>query len=220
MYIVIFLYGVYHLFSSFSNQSFESNSLMICNLVVISCLILSRFNVRKAEQGSQIEVDKDIEDTHQIMLERKAYTAVTYIQIAATLSFIGLLVGFLLLRNTQPVIAMWSGILLMISAVSLFPSQKIVSITNPNFTFPNPKSKNYELEFINQFDDGEKYVILKGLFKLHSLVLSGLVILAFILMFYSAITGNSQLISIIGIGVLLLLIQVSYTISLKPSKLK
>lgn len=108
----------------------------------------------------------------------------------------------------------------MVSFLSLFPSEKIVSITNPNFNFPNPQSKNYEQEYFNQFDDGEKYVMLKGLYQLYSLVTRGLVILAFILMFYSALTGDSQLVGIIGIGILLLLIQVSYTISLKPNKLR
>ena len=62
--------------------------------------------------------------------------------------------------------------------------------------------------------------MLKGLYKLYAFVIWGLVILAFGLMFYSVFTGDSQLVSIIGIGVLLMLVQVSYTISLKPSKLK
>ena len=104
--------------------------------------------------------------------------------------------------------------------MNLFPSQKITRITNPTFKFPDPQSKKYNQEFFDQFDDGEKYVILKGLYKLYSIVTWGLVLLAAALMFYSAFSGNSQLISIVGIGVLLLFIQVSYTISLKPSKLK
>lgn len=62
--------------------------------------------------------------------------------------------------------------------------------------------------------------MLKGLYNLYQIFTWGLVLLAFCLMFYSAITGNSQLVSIIGIGILLMLIQVSYTISLIPSKIK
>ena len=220
VYIVIFLYGLYELFSSLNIQLFEANILMISNLVVIICLILARFNIWKAEQGSLMEVDMEKEDSHQVTLEREAYTGATYVQIALSISFIALLVGFLLLRDTQPETVLASGILMVFSFASLFPSEKIVSITNPNFKFPDPQSKNYEQEYFNQFDDGEKYVMLKGLYNLYSLINLGLVILAFTLMFYSAFTGNSQLVSIIGIGVLLLLIQVSYTISLKPSKLK
>jgi hypothetical protein len=220
VYIVIFLFGLYELFSSLKIQLFEANILMVSNLVVIICLILGRYNIWKTEQGSLMEVAMEIEDIHQVTLERKAYIAATYIQIALSISFIALLVGFLLLRDTQPEIVLASGILMVFSFASLFPSEKIVSITNPNFKFPDPQSKNYNEEYFEQFDDGEKYVMLKGLYKLYAFVIWGLVILAFGLMYYSVFTGDSQLVSIIGIGVLLMLVQVSYTMSLKPSKLK
>lgn len=220
VYMVIFLYGLYELFTGLKNQLFEANMLMISNLVVIICLILARFNIWKAEQGSLMKVDMEVADSHQVALERKAYTATTYIQIALSISFTAILVGFLLLRDTQPKIALASVILMVLSLVSLFPSKKIVSITNPNFKLPDPQSKKFNEEYFEQFDDGEKYVMLKGLYKLYGFVIWGLVILAFALMYYSVLTGDSQLVSIIGIGVLLLLIQVSYTLSLKPSKLK
>lgn len=220
VYIAIFCYGLFQMFSGLEIHSFEATTLMIANLVVILCLIAARLNVWKAVQGSLGEVDQKKEDIHQVILERKAYTAATYIQIALTLSFIALLTGFLLLRDTQPEIVLVSFILMVVSFVTLIPSEKIVRITNPNFKFPNPQSKNYSEEYFEQFDDGEKYVMLKGLYNLYSVIIWGLVILAFGLMYYSAFTGDSQLISIIGIGAVLMLIQVSYTISLKPSKFK
>lgn len=216
VYIVMFLYGLYKLFVGLKIQGFESNILMIANLVVVICLIVAHLNVWKTEQGSLMKRKVEVEDAHQIMLEKKAYTAATYIQIALSVSFIALLVGFLLLRDTQPKVVLASGILMMISFASLFPSKKIISVTNPNFKLPDPQSKNFNKEYLEQFDDGEKYVMLKGLNEIYTLVIWGLVILAFGLMFYSAFTGDSQLVSIIGIGLLLMLIQVSYTISLKP----
>lgn len=220
LYIVVFLYGLYELFSDLKIQSFAENILIVSNLVVIFSLILARFNIWKVEQGSFMEVSMEKEDIHQVSLERKAYTAAGFIQIALSISFTALLIGFLLLRDTQPAIVLASAILMIVSYVSLIPSEKIVKITNPNFKFPDPQSKNYSKEYFKQFDDGEKYVMLKGLYHLYYLVIWGLVILAFGLMYYSVFTGNSQLVSIIGIGVLLMLVQVSYTISLKPSKLK
>lgn len=220
MYIVFFLYGLFKLVTSFQHHLFEATLLMVSNLVVILCLILARFQEHKAEQGSLKKVDIEIEDIHQVKLERTAYNAATFIQIAFSLSFTSMLVGFLLLRETAPDIVLWSLLLLGISFFSLIPSKKMTRITNPNFKFPDPYSKNYQQEYFNQFDDGEKYMMLKGLNKVYSLVIWGLIFLACILMFYSIFTGNSQSISIIGIGILLLLIQVSYTMSIKPSKLK
>lgn len=219
VYIGLFLYGLFNVLSNFNHQLFEANLLMISNLAVILCLIFARFNVNKAEEGSLKEVDMEMEDVHQVSLERTAYNAATYVHTAFSLSFTSNLVGFILLRDTQPVIVLWSLILTGISIISLFPSEKIVRITNPNFKFPDPQSKNYEQEYFDQFDDGEKYVMLKSLYQLHSIVTFGLILLAVALMFYSIFSKDSQVVSIIGIGVLLLIVHVCYTISLKPSKL-
>lgn len=218
VYIAFFLYGIFEWITNIQYQLLEANLLLISNLVIILFLILAQLNVYKAERGSLKKVSMEIEDIHQVKLERIAYNAITYIQIASTLSLISGFVGFILLRNTHPGIVLWSFILLGISFVSLFPREKIVRITNPNFKFPDPQSKNYEQEYFNQFDDGEKFVILKGLYKLHRTVIWGLILLASALMYYSVFTDNSQVVGIIGIGILLLLIQVTYTMSIKPSK--
>ena len=218
VYIAFFSYGTFEWITNFQYQLLEANLLLISNLVIILFLILARLKAFKAERGSLKKVSMEIEDIHQVKLERIAYNAATYIQIAFTLSLISMLVGFILLRNTHPVIVLWSLILLGISFVSLFPSEKIVRITNPNFKFPDPQSENYEQEYFNQFDDGEKFVILKGLYKLYGTVIWGLILLASALMFYSVFSDDSQVVGIIGIGILLLLIQVSYTMSIKPSK--
>jgi hypothetical protein len=218
VYSAVFLYGLQQLASGFTNQSFEGNTMMMVNLLVIVCLIVARLLLHKAEQANLKKVDIELEDQHQLLLERKVYHAMTFSQIAVCLSFIALLVGFLLLRDTEPVIAFWSWVLSVIAFIDLFPSQKITEITNPTFKFPNPQSKNYSQEVFDQFDDGEKYVMLKSLYKLHSFIIWGLVLLASALMFYSVFTGHSQVISIIGIGILLLLIQVIYTTSIKPNR--
>ncbi|HLQ83250.1 MAG TPA: hypothetical protein VK121_05360 [Pseudogracilibacillus sp.] len=55
VYIVMFLYGLYKLFAGLKIQEFESNILMIANLVAIICLIVARFNFWKTEQGSLME---------------------------------------------------------------------------------------------------------------------------------------------------------------------
>lgn len=216
VYIAVLLYGATRLITDFEIQSSAANLLMSINLVVIACLILARFHIYKTEQGSQQVVVMEKEDLHQAALERRAYTAVAYIQIAFSVALISMLAGFMLLRDTEPKIVMASAILMIVSFASFIPSEKIVRVTNPNFKFPNPSSKNYQQEYFDQFDDGEKYVMLKGLYKLYTIGVGGLVFLAICLMYYSVFTDDSQLVSIIGIGALLLLLQIIYTFSLKP----
>ncbi|MDF1509386.1 DUF3169 family protein [Robertmurraya sp. DFI.2.37] len=220
IYIIIFLFALNDLISHFNERALDANLLMLVNIAILLFLIIARFQFYKIIRGSQQQVEKDKEDSHYIALERKAYTSTSFIQMALSLSFIGLLIGFLLLRETAPSVPFWSFALMIISVFNFFPNPQLMKITNPNFQFPNPQSNHYNQEVIDQFDDGEKYVILKSLLKVYSFLIWGLVILASGLMYYSIFSGNSQLISIIGIGILLILIQISYTTSLKPNKLK
>ncbi|KGR75782.1 DUF3169 family protein [Ureibacillus sinduriensis] len=217
-YTGILIYGLYGLKASFNDRVMDENLLIAVNLSVILCLMLARLNINKAVRGSKIEVEIEKEDEHLAEMERKAYSAAIYIQVAFSLATIATLVGFILLRESQPKIVLVSFLLMAVSFFSLFPNENIIKITNPTFKMPHPKSKNYQQQYFDQFDDGEKYVMLKGLYKIYSLITWGLIILAFILMYYSVFSGNSQIMSIIGIGLLFMLVQVSFTQSLKPHK--
>ena len=75
MYIVLFLYGLFELFTSFNHLVIEANLLLISNLVVILFLVFARFNIYKAERDSLKKVSMEIEDIHQVKLERTAYNA-------------------------------------------------------------------------------------------------------------------------------------------------
>lgn len=218
LYTVIFVYGLYELKTGLNERVIDENLLFIVDLLVIFCLMLARFKINKAVQKSKIEVEVEKEDKHLVETERTVYSAAVYIHVAFSLATIATLVGFILLRESQPDIVLVSFLLMAVSFFSLFPNENIIHITNPTFRMPDSKSKNYQQEYFDQFDDGEKYVMLKGLYKTYSLVTWGLIILAFVLMYYSVFTGNSQVISIIGVGLLFMLVQISFTQSIKPYK--
>lgn len=223
MLLVYFLmagYGLYELITNFQHQTYAANALICVNLVGLLTLITSGFYFQKIEKELDWNVELEHEDKHFNQLERKAYSAATYIQIAICLGLMGLTASFLLLREEHPSIGMASVAIMLLGFFKLFSSEKITDLTNPGFKFPDPKSKNYEKEVFDQFDDGQKYVMLQGLYQLYKFIILALVLLTFGLMFYSAFTGDSQLVSIVGIIILLMLIQISFTVSLKPDKLK
>ncbi|MDM5248635.1 MULTISPECIES: DUF3169 family protein [unclassified Lysinibacillus] len=220
IYFTVAVYGVYKWIINFNNLSDAANVLMTVNFISLVALIIAELHKRKIEIGLDMELNFDQEDLHLFQLERKAYTMTIYIQIAGCLSFIAILVGFLLFRDEYPEVVLASIVLMFFALIKSFPSEKIVNLTNPGFTLPNPQSKNYNKELLDQFDDGQKHLMFQGLYNLYQFTIWALVLLSFGLMYYSAFTGNSQLVSIVCIGILLMFIQISFTISLKPNKLK
>ena len=86
----------------------------------------------------------------------------------------------------------------------------LMRYTHPEFRLPDPQSPTYQQELFDSYDDGEKYLMLKTLYKLYFWIIILLILLGIGLMFYSIFTGQSQLISIIGIGCILLFVQTYY----------
>ncbi|MCL1696900.1 MULTISPECIES: DUF3169 family protein [unclassified Lysinibacillus] len=220
VYLTVAIYGVYKWIINFNNLPDAANVLMAVNFISLVTLIIAELHKRKIEIGLDRELEFDQEDFHLFQLERKAYAMTIYTEIAVCLSFITMLVGFLLFRDDYPEVPFASVVLLAVAFIKSVPSEKILNLTNPGFTFPNPKSKNFNKELLDQFDDGQKHLMFQGLYKLYQFTIWALVLLSFGLMFYSAFTGNSQLVSIVCIGILLMIIQVGFIISTKPNNLK
>ncbi|WP_107840702.1 DUF3169 family protein [Metasolibacillus meyeri] len=217
IYVLIMLYSLSKWVGQFTQQSTEANVLMLVNIIGVLALIIAELYYRKVGHGLQLTVDVEQEDNHLTKLESIAYSAMCYQQVALCLGFSVLVIGFILLRESNPQIVLMGFIIILLS-LFLMPNKKIMNLTNPNFTLPNPHSKNYYKELVNQYDDGQKHTMLHGLYLLHFLCSLGLVLLALGLMYYSVFSGNSQVISIVGIGVLLLCNQVGFAVILKPKQ--
>lgn len=217
--LVILIYILKEFTIGYDQRGVTPNLIIVANIVsFISLTIASMYNAY-INHLSERPVSIQDEDTLQLTIERKSYSVVIWLQIALSVSFITLLVGFLLLRHSYPMIALYAIVLFVFSLVALVLATYLMRFTHPEFKLPDPKSPTYQLELFDSYDDGEKYIMLKSLYKLYYLIIAVLGFLAFGLMFYSAFTGDSQLISIIGIGAILLFVQIYYSISLKPKRI-
>ena len=217
--LVILIYILKEFTIGYDQRGVTPNLIIVANIVsFISLTIASMYNAY-INHLSERPVSIQDEDTLQLTIERKSYSVVIWLQIALSVSFITLLVGFLLLRHSYPMIALYAIVLFVFSLVALVLATYLMRFTHPEFKLPDPKSPTYQLELFDSYDDGEKYIMLKSLYKLYYLIIAVLGFLAFGLMFYSAFTGDSQLISIIGIGAIILFVQIYYSISLKPKRI-
>ena len=219
IFVVILFYILKEFTSGYDQRSLTPNLLFVANIVSLICLTIASMYSAYIKHLSERPVSIQDEDEIQLTMERKSYSVVIWIQVALSVSFITLLVGFLLVRHSYPFIALYAIVLFVVSLIALVLATYLMRFTHPEFKLPDPKSPTYQQELFDSYDDGEKYIMLKSLYKLYYLIIAILGFLAFGLMFYSAFTGDSQLISIIGIGAILLFVQIYYSISLKPKRI-
>lgn len=214
----IFLYSLSNWVGVIREQTATYNLLVLSNFICLLCLIIASIYGMSARSIGEKKVDFEEEDERQLSIERKAYDTVLWTQAALTISFVSIIAGFMLVRDLHPEIVSYAILLSILSFVGLGMVYYLNRYTNPEYKLPDPKSPTYQQELFDSYDDGEKHLMLKGLYKLYYWIITLLVFLSFGLMFYSIFTKQSQLISIIGIGCILLFVQTYYALSLKPKK--
>ncbi|MER1957016.1 MAG: DUF3169 family protein [Solibacillus sp.] len=218
--IILAFFCTRQLWTSYDFASLQEIVFLCGNLVSSVFLVIAGIYYVYITRG--LKKNKEIDDEDYVLntLERKMYHASYFVLTALIIGFISVATGFMYFRNDQPEIVLFSFIITMFSLFFFISNSKVDSLTFPNFKAPDPQSKTPIADTLEYYDDGQKYLLLKALYKLYFLILTLMVFLIFGLMYYSVFTGNNQTVSIIGIGVILLISLLIFTSSLMPQKLQ
>ena len=220
--LAILLYSIYQFIELyyFTNTTtpLTSTIVYISNIVAFTALIIACFYNAKIIHTSKQHIADDEVDNVQLNSERNAYSITTYIQIAFTISLVTLVAGFLLIRDENPTLLLFTILIFGFSFLMTISSTSLILYIRPDFKLPDPRDKDYQKKIFESYDDGEKYLMLKSLYKLYYVMIFIFVMLLFVLMYYSIFSGQSQLFSILCIGAILLFMQLYYTFGLKPKK--
>ncbi|ANU28183.1 DUF3169 family protein [Planococcus versutus] len=100
--------------------------------------------------------------------------------------------------------------LVFISASLSFLLPSLIQKMYPERQLPSVNEKNYAKKLLEVSDDGEKYVMLGGLYKTYLTMNSLLVGAIILLLFYSIVSDSSQLFSIFTIVIILTLTNTQY----------
>lgn len=215
--LVLTFYNLQQLWVSYSIISTTELLLSICN--ISSGLLLAFAAIYHLKILRTLDQPfADDEDDFIHTLEQKYYRVPNAILIALVIAFLATVIGFIFLREENPGMVLVSFITGAIALSTSVSESKMTFIIYPNYSPPRRDSKEPVLDSLEMYDDGQKHVLLKSLYKLYFLIISLLVFLIFALMFYSIFSGNNQTVSIIGIGLILLLSLTIFTNSLKPQK--
>lgn len=91
----------------------------------------------------------------------------------------------------------------------------IFSSLYPDRDLPKTGDKQYAEKLLEASDEGERHIMLNGLYRTYGFLQTGLFMGIVILIFYSIITGESQIFSIILIAVILIISQLKYSMEIR-----
>lgn len=176
-------------------------------LVMMIVMILSMRNQSKATLNGEEEDNRDIWLYKRFSDTNMVATGAIVLGIA-TLS--------LSVITDQPTWLLLTSLIVMISAFLL--SMSVAALLNtfyPDRDLPTISEKDYSKKLLAASDEGERHVMLEGLYSSFTLLNFMLILSLIVLLLYSIITGSSQMFAIFVVGIVLIVSNGKYYWSIR-----
>ncbi|MCM3757258.1 DUF3169 family protein [Sporosarcina aquimarina] len=180
--------------------AFQVNVILTALTLVL--LLYIGVSILQMRKKSEAKVSDDEEDERDIWLYKKFSD--TNMLVMATI-VIGIVASAIsLITNQPPWLELISIVAVTIAFILSLGVSSLVNKFYPDRNLPSVSEKNYAKKLLAASDEGERHVMLEGLYRSFNMLNGALILALFLLVVYSIGTGVSQLFSIFVIAVILL----------------
>lgn len=184
--------------------------MMIVALGLIVFVYFKSSEIKQYVKGKKNDMSEDEWDQYKY----NAFNALTVTASSAViLSIIAMAVQIMHMKVMWLTIA--SLILFVLSIVIQFFIPSLSKTFFPDRNLPEPGDKDYADKLFDASDDGEIYVMAKGLYRTTTLTTMLLIFAMSAMILYMFITQESQIFSIILVGMILVIHHVKYAMEIK-----
>ncbi|GIN23312.1 DUF3169 family protein [Siminovitchia fordii] len=205
---VVGFFGMYALMN-FSEVNF-SGEITVISLIAISIILITMgiIQFQKIKFLNKQNFSGDEEDE----VEERKYKMFANYSLYANSSFVlSILTLSLSLLTTQNLVMTIASIFLLIITYFLIHYMGyLMQQVYPERNIPSTSDPDYAKSLLDIADDGEKHVMLTGLYKSHSLLNISLIVAIILSTVYSFTGEDSQIFSIILMAVVLLIVNSKY----------
>ena len=202
-----------YLLIPFNNLSFPIQTVTIGLYIIVFltwvyCLIVAN----KIKQLAKNNLEGEAEDEAEEIMNKKMYDFSFSNNTGATLSILA--VSLSVIENNLLFILI--GV--VAAAVSYFMMaymMRLMKLASPERNLPDVGDKDYAKKLMDISDEGERHVMLHGLYKTYNFSNIAFAFAIIGIAIYSSLTGDSQLFSIMVISVILLVMNGVYVLSVR-----
>ncbi|MBW4853846.1 DUF3169 family protein [Bacillus safensis] len=186
---------------------------LVISGVTILLIVYCFSGISRMKKRVSLSVSGDEEDE----LEAKQYRTFTDSTLANTVSTILSIIAIgITIVTEQPLwLILVNAALFIVTIFSSYAAISVLTLVYPNRNLPNPSDKDYSKKLLAISDEGEKHVMLGGLFHTYQMMNILLTGAMFILIVYSLGANHSQLFSILVIGVVLIILNANYVLRIR-----
>lgn len=181
---------------------------MILFGITVLLVLYSTLMIIKMKKKARLTLSGDEEDERAVWLYQKFSDITLAMHVAVIFSFLGFSIG--LVTDQQLILVPISIALITVSVGLSIYIPTLAKIVYPDRKLPSPSEKDYAKKLLLASDEGERHVMLEGLYYSFNTTNLLLVIAILVLTLYSYGTGQSQLLSVIIIAFILILTNTQY----------
>lgn len=196
---------------AFSEYSLWVNGFLL--IVLIGLLLSSFIRYRKIHRLLNQPLTGDAEDLADQQMYRWFSDGTLSLNLVLPLSLAVISVNLVLDQQLSLVVT--GFIVMVVGLIGSIRFQALVQHMYPERKLPDISETDYAMKLLAASDDGEKHVMLEGLYKTHSLVNMLLIVGIILLLFYSLSTSSSQLFSIFVITSILMVSNAKYYLTIR-----
>lgn len=201
-------------FNALSSLGSVAPALCITGLVasvIITVLGISGFFQLKG-RASIRDANTDEDELDRYMYRKYADTSLS-IQTGLVLSI--LVMGVAIIQQTDAWIYIASGITMIAALLFLFLLPTLLPVMYPERNLPSSNEPDFADKLLRVSDEGERHVMLEGLYKTFNTMNATLLIGLIVLMMYSISTGDGQIFGMVVIAATLIISNVKYVLSIR-----
>lgn len=177
-------------------------------------LLYSVVGMRQIQSRTKEAVRGDEEDEREDWIYKKFGDVSLAANVGSIVALFSLSVA--IISDEHPAFMIVACVLVILSYIIQPYSYSVMKKAYPYRPFPALSEKKYAEKLLAMSDEGERHVMFGGLHKVYMSINGLLPIAIILLMFYSSISGQSQLFSILIITLILIYINVRYLTAIRP----
>lgn len=168
---------------------------------------------RAVNKTAALELEGEEEDLAEGRMYRQYSDATLTNNLAMIISLA--LLSLAVITEQIAWLVVWGVIILLLSLAMSLLMPELMKKMYPERNFPSVSDQKYAEKLLSMSDDGERHVMLGGLYKTYLSMNSLLMGTIFLLLFYSILSGTSQLMGILAIAAVLAVTNSQYYSSIR-----
>ena len=198
---------------SWSSLNLSYGLMIVLMVISVALIIFNALSCVNIVKESKRQVSGDEEDELEELQNKRYGDGMLAANIAMyTSTGMLALVGI----TSQPIVFVFISLgLLLLSLSLMFITAELAKVVDPNREYPSVNDKQYAKKLMEMSDDGERHIMLHGLYRAFTSINILLFFAVLALIAYSVLSGISQLAGILIILFILIFTNAQYMLSIR-----